>query len=160
MNSEKELLIQAEHQAINDAMYWNKMVNDKNSDITKQLLSIAALLIPITGSIVLTPVYLNDALKILLGGSLFFFLISMCFGILYIYTGVHFFRKYQNLNLSRAIIYRNNREKTLREADDEASQLSIPPSQSSDLPQAFQIAFLGIGILLLVVITITLLIYK
>ncbi|HWY78924.1 MAG TPA: hypothetical protein VNW29_01060 [Candidatus Sulfotelmatobacter sp.] len=158
MASETELLMQAEFQAGNETMYWNKMANDKNSDITKQLLGVTALLIPLTSSIVLTLGSLNDALKVLVGGSLIFFFISMIFGVIDIFLAARFFREYTNFNASRSSNYHQKRNETLQSAEKENEKLKPPPMYSSTLPQVFQIASLGVGILLIIGIAITLLI--
>lgn len=98
MATQTELLMQAEFQASNETMYWNQMANDKNTDITKQLLSVAALLIPLTGSIVLAGIHLNDAVKTVLIGSLFFFFTSIVFGFIDIFMAARFFREYTDFN--------------------------------------------------------------
>lgn len=160
MPDERELMMQAEFQASKETMYWNDKANEKNSEITKQLLGVTALLIPLTSSIVLTQIHINDALKVLLGGSLIFFFISMVFGVIDIYTGHDFFMLYQNFNAARATIYHVKRNKTLDEAETEINKLPLPPMTSNGLPQAFQIASLGVGILLIIGLTVALLVIK
>lgn len=150
--------MQAEFQAGEEALYWNEMTNKYDSEITKQLLATAALLIPLTGSIVATDVVLNGALKTLLIGSLVFFFISMIFGVIDIFMAVNLFKSYMDYNSKRANNYFRNRThgKKLDDAESENRKLVPPPITSSIIPKSFQIASLGIGILLIIGVTVSL----
>ncbi|MEK7572090.1 MAG: hypothetical protein AAB553_07505 [Patescibacteria group bacterium] len=162
MADERELLQQNWHQASNEAIYWNKMTNDKNTEITKQLLGVAALLIPLSGSVVITSVPLTDFVKTVLGGSLFFLFGSIIFGFIDISKAAGFFREYIIYNSKRATIYHNHLslDSTLDKAEEEIRKLSQPRSRSEGIASEFQIGTISVGIVLLIIAITTLLILK
>lgn len=157
---DKEIIHENWHQSANEALYWNKMANDKLSEIDKQLLTIAFVLLPLTASVLGLNINLNDVLKtILIGGWIFTFVSIIC-GFVHIIIEADFFRKYLDYNTHRSTIYHKNLDKTLSTVEAKIEKLQSPSASSGHLFLILQGISISIGLLLIMIVAGFLLIMK
>ncbi len=101
----REEMLKNWHQAATESLYWNKMANDRLSEINKQLIALATILIPLTASVLVINQSINNVLRTLLIGSWVFLFASVATGFVQIIVDGKFYKKYCNYEASRSQIY-------------------------------------------------------
>lgn len=155
MKIERELILQTWFQASNETIYWNKMTNDRLSEINKNLISITSLLIPITGSLIFTQRHFNNLLTTLLCFALFFLFASIIFGFIQIFFDAKFFKAYNDLNAKRSKLYATNLNKSLDELRKIDENLPKPNASSGHIGLVLQSVTLALGLLSIIGIVLT-----
>lgn len=148
------------HQAAHEALYWNKMANDRLAEINKQLLGLATLLLPLTGSVVVLQVEINDVLKTLLIGGWIFLFLSILTGFIQIFIDAKFFKGYCDYNTERSETYHMNLGSTVAVAEAAVDRIEKPEISSGHLFLILQGIAISLGLLLITVVATSLLIAK
>ncbi len=157
MDEVNNYIFQAWRHTMEESRYWNTMVNDKTLEINKQLLGIAAILIPLTGTILALPtqIHLTGEAKMALYIAISFLLVSVINGFADMIVGVRFFRTYQNWKIKEAKIWNKNiLSRNINKIEDELDKLVLPPLSSTNIFLILQGIFISIALMLLIGVTI------
>lgn len=160
MKSEKELVIQAWFQSANEALFWSKMRNDKLSDLNNHFLTLATIVLPLSGTFLVGFSPVSSVVKTLVILGWISLLTSIVLGLAHVADSVNFFKDYVNYQSIRSTIYFNNLKKTLDDAEGDIKKLRKPKSSSDNNFIPYQALFLFIGLLLVMVAVTTILILK
>lgn len=148
-NPEEEKLRQRnKDSAQNAALFWIKLANDRLSEINKQLLGIALILLPLSGSITLSDETLCYSEKQLLIRGWFLLFISVMLGFVQILVDAFYFKYLATDSSSREFIWSNSSRHVL-DSEKEVLMLGKVRAQSTHIPLFFQAVTLFFGLTLI-----------
>jgi len=131
------------------ALYWISLANERLFEISKQLLGIALILLPLTGSVILADVKLTHAdLKLLVYGWIALF-VSISAGFLNYWIEAKYFKYLSNDSSTREEIWSNTTE-SIKHMDEKTRKLGRTKANSSFIPTAIQGASLLIGLFIII----------
>lgn len=140
----------------NAALYWNKLANERLFEITKQLLGITLIILPLTGSIVLTDKILcKSEINLLVYGWLFLFA-SIISGFINLWIEAKYFNYLSNSNSSREEIWSDS-NKLVERMTEETNKLDKTKPSSSFIPLIIQSITLLLGVFFIILVIYSLL---
>ena len=149
---DRELILQYLIQTSNEAIYWNQMANDRSSEMSKQLMAVGSVTIPLVGTFVAINNHLFSGSGYLIAFALLSIIASVLFGLIHLQTEAEFFNKYalNNANRSKSLYGSLKNRLTINEAVDRADNVSIKlDQQGNNAYFTIQSIFIGIGLLIL-----------
>lgn len=128
------------------ALYWNRFANERAIEISKQLLNIALVMLPLTGSIALANKAIPevDLMLLLLGWIALF--ISIVSGFINFWLETKYFVYLSNDSSTREEIW-SDTTTPIRELNRKTDELGRTKSESSLIPLVIQASALLIGVL-------------
>lgn len=140
----------------NAALYWNKLANERVFEIGKQLLAIAFIILPLTGSIVFSNKVISpfNFYLLVLGWILLFS--SIISGFVNFWTEAKYFNYLSNDSSTREQIWSNS-NKLVSKMDEETNRLGATKPASSLCPLIIQGGALLLGVLLIMIVVCSLL---
>ena len=144
----------------NNALFWIKLANNRLSELNKQLLSLAMLLLPLTASIVVIPpddLKLKECNKDLLKYGWLFLGISIVAGLIQVVVEAHYFKRLSNDSSQRERFFD---ELPFDSADKANRKLKSVPGQSTHIPLHVQVYTLFAGLLLIMIVALELLLAR
>lgn len=133
------------------AFFWIKLANDRLSEINKQLLSIAFILLPLTGSIVLANKKINFSDKTLLTHGWILLFISIFSGLIQILIDAIYFKSLSRDSSKREKIW-SQIDKPISLLASEEKELGEVKGSSTHWPLIIQsfTMFIGLGLIMIV----------
>lgn len=149
-NSEKnEQLRQRNKDAFQkSALHWNNLANERLFEISKQLLGITLIILPLTGSIILANrIITPNEIELFVFGWITLF-ISIISGFINLWTEAKYFQYLSNDSSLREVIWSDS-NRSVKEMDKKTTKLGSTKSISSPVPLIIQIATLFLGVILI-----------
>ena len=133
------------------ALFWIQLANERQSEIVRQLLGLSSVLLPLSASIVISKVILNQIEIHLLVLSWILFLSSIAAGFIQIYLDSKFFVMISRDSSKRQELWSEGRRSVLSiERDVEA--LGKVSGESTSLPQKVQAVTFFLGLIFLMIV--------
>lgn len=158
INTDEEIRRRNKDTAGRNALFWIELANQRQSEIIRQLLGLSAVLLPLSASILLADIKINQTEKILLLHGWIFLLISIIAGFIQIFVDVDYFVKVSQDSSNREVLWSTNR--TIRDIEKDVQKLGKVSSSSTDWPLRFQILTFSTGLVLIMVVAVFLLFDK
>lgn len=141
------------------ALYWNKLANDRVFEISKQLLGIALIILPLSGSIVLANKRIDcDEKNLLFFGWILLFT-SIVSGFINLWKEATYFQ-YLSIDSSAREEIWSDTNRSVQDLDKDTDKLGKTRSQSSTIPLIIQITALFFGVFLIMIVIYSLLFYR
>ena len=131
-----------------DALYWNKLSNERIFEITKQLLGIALIVLPLTGTFLLVTKPIPPFSLHLLVLSWIVLTISIISGFVNLWIEAKYFNYLSNDSSNREKIWSDS-NRLVEEMDKETNKLGATKPSSSFKPLIIQGVALLIGVFLI-----------
>ena len=128
-----------------NALHWNKLANDRLFEMSKQLLGISLVILPITGSIILSDKTISPNILVLLVHGWISFLLSIISGFVNLWLEARYFQYLSSDSSNREMIWSRS-DISVKNMDEMAQQISATKTHSSFLPLIFQIITIFIGV--------------
>jgi len=124
---DQDLILEASYQQSTILLYWHQMVHEKITDINKNLIGIATLLIPIVGSVAIPHklLRLNFSQKFTIGLILVILISSVTCGLLQFIHEALILRYFKTRNRDRAATFYDNLNKPYEVAKKKADKFRI-----------------------------------
>lgn len=158
-NNSEEIRQRNKDAAQNAAFFWIQLANDRLSEINKQLLGIASILLPLTGSITLADIKLHQSEKNLLTISWVLLFISIAAGFWQIVVDAAYFRDLSKDNSTREVIW-SDTKLPFTKMDKKIRKLGHVSSSSTHIPLIVQGITISTGLLLIMWVAYRLLFIK
>ena len=141
------------------ALFWIELANDKLSEINKQLLSLSAILLPLTASVVISPITFREYEKTLMLLGWMFLFSSIIAGFIQIALDAVYFKDLSRDSSKREVLWSDS-NRDIRDIEKDVKAIGDTPSSSSHLPLILQSLSISIGLLFIMVVAISLLLRK
>jgi hypothetical protein len=142
----------------NTALYWNKLANDRIFEISKQLLAVALIILPLSGSIILTYKRIDSNEKSLLFYTWILLLASIVSGFYHLWTEAKYFHYLSNDSSTREEIW-SDTNRSIQDLNKDTIKLGKTRPGSSNIPLIIQVATLFLGVILILFIVNSMLYY-
>lgn len=146
----------AAHQA---AFEWIRYANERLLEINRQLLGVATILLPLTGSIVLAPIKIGESEKTLLIVGWVSIFISIIVGFIQLTIETAFLKRWARYESKREEIF-SDPNRSYEDMIKEAQLLQSPSEASTHIPLAIQIFTLFGGLILVMAVAIGILLFN
>jgi hypothetical protein len=138
------------------ALYWNKLANERLFEISKQLLGISFIILPLTGSVVLSDKIISTAnFHLLLLGWITLFA-SIISGFFNLWIEAKYFNYLSNDSSAREEIWSDS-SRPVEQMNKETNKLGPTKQASSFYPLIIQGAALFLGISLIMIVMVSML---
>ena len=134
----------------NAALYWNNLANERVFEISKQLLGIALIVLPLTGSIVLADKKISQCNTTLLVVGWFMLFISVISGFINLWIEAKYFVYLSNDSSTREEIW-SDTSTLLSKLDEKTVSLGKTKAESSPVPLIVQGVALFIGVFFIMI---------
>ncbi len=140
------------------ALYWNNLANQQIFEVNKQLLALATIILPLTASIVTVQfITLREYQKVLLILSWVSLFASIFSGLIQIRIDALYFQYLSNDSSSREKFWAENDNERARE---KVNALGETKSGSSFTPTYFQVFFVSVGLLFIMIVAVSILLAR
>lgn len=157
-NQNEELRRRNKDAAHQSAFHWISLTNKRVLEVNKQLLSLATVLLPLTGSIaaIQSRMDIGKSGRLLLieGWSLLF--ASIIAGFIQLVIEISFLKRWAEYESKRESTF-SNPNLPLENMEKDAQNLPIPSKSSSHIPLIFQAVSLFVGLVLIMLVALRLL---
>lgn len=133
------------------ALYWNQLANERLFEISKQLLGISFIILPLTGSIILADKIISpiNFYLLILGWLLLF--ASIISGFFNLWVEAKYFNYLSSDSSTRENIWSNS-SRSVTEMNERTNKLGATKPTSSFYPLIIQIAALSLGVFLIMLV--------
>lgn len=133
------------------ALHWNQFANERLFEISKQLLAIAFIILPLTGSIVLSDKMISpENIRLLVLGWISLF-VSIISGFINFWIEANYFHDLSNDSSKRELLWSDSNRK-VSEIEKDIKKLGTTEPNSSFLPLIMQGSFLCLGVFLIMLV--------
>lgn len=133
------------------ALYWNQLANERLFEISKQLLAVGFIILPLTGSIILSNKTITSTSMTLLVIGWVFLFISIISGLFNLWDEAKYFN-YLSSDSSRRELISSDPNRSEAEIDEEIKNLGTTKSASSFYPLIIQALTLFLGAMLIMIV--------
>lgn len=145
--------------AQNAALFWIRLANDRLSEINKHLLGLATILLPLTASIVISPIKFREYEKTLMIIGWVFLFISIIAGFMQIVIDAIYFKDLSRDSSKREVLW-SDTNSDIRNIDKDIKALGNTPASSTHIPLILQSLAISLGLFLIMLVAVLLLIKK
>ncbi|MCL5431907.1 MAG: hypothetical protein M1484_02270 [Patescibacteria group bacterium] len=133
------------------ALFWIKLTNERESEIVRQLLALAAIILPLSASILLANITLLQIEKVLLMACWILLFVSIIAGFIQIIIDTRYFLKVSRDSSIRERLW-SSTNRSIKDIDNDIVKLGEIPGSSGDWSLIIQGVAFFLAILLLLAV--------